>query len=88
MVLLLGRSSLGRSKLGEERCGKGVAFTSFWTDQEQKIPKQELTKFVYCDIKKPLLIVCAPSVELGAGPLAWGLPESSIAYVVKVVRCR
>ena len=41
-----------------------------------------MTKSVNRDIKKPLLIVCAPSVKLGAGPLAWGLPGSSIAYVV------
>lgn len=60
----------------------GIASPPFWTDQEQKIPKQALTKFVYCDIKKPSLIVCALSVKLGAGPLAWGLPGNSIAHVV------
>lgn len=67
---------------------KGVLCPPFCIDREDKISKQALTEFVYCGIKKLLLIVCAPSVKLGAGPLAWKLPESSIAYVVKVVRCR
>ena len=65
---------------------KGVVCPPFCIDREDKISKQALTKFVYCCIKKPSLIVCAPSVKLGAGPSVWGLPGSSIAHVVKVVR--
>ena len=65
---------------------KGVVCPPVLEDQEHRPKNRLLTISKYCDIKKPLLIVCALSVKLGAGPSAWGLPRSSIAYVVKVVR--
>ena len=65
---------------------KGRTMPVVLEDQEHRPENRLLTISKYCDIKKLLLIVCALSVKLGAGPSAWGLPGSSIAYVVKVVR--
>ena len=65
---------------------KGRTMPVVLEDQELRPENRLLTISKYCDIKKLLLIVCALSVKLGAGPSAWGLPGSSIAYVVKVVR--
>ena len=61
---------------------KGRTMPVVLEDQELRPENRLLTISKYCDIKKLLLIVCALSVKLGAGPLARGLPESSIAYVV------
>ena len=65
---------------------KGRTMPVVLEDQELRPENRLLTISKYCDIKKLLLIVCALSVKLGAGPSAWELPGSSIAYVVKVVR--
>lgn len=64
--------------LGRNGVTKGVLCPPFCIDREDKLSKQALTEFVYCGIKKPSLIVCAPSVKLGAGPLAWGCQRAAL----------